>query len=69
MPIRFQCPTTGKTLAAKDEHAGKLIKCPACGSPHRVPQSAVEPATAPTAAAAAPQPAPAAPSAPREPNA
>jgi hypothetical protein len=30
MPIQFEC-NCGKRLQAKDEHAGKRTKCPACG--------------------------------------
>jgi len=55
MPIKFQC-ACGKVLAARDEHAGRRAKCPACGTVVEVPKkSEARPASAP----AAPRPAPA----------
>lgn len=36
MPIRLQC-SCGKTLAVKDEFAGKTLKCPGCQKGIRVP--------------------------------
>ena len=37
MPIPFAC-TCGKRFTAKDEHAGKQSKCPACGALLTIPQ-------------------------------
>jgi WD40 repeat protein len=31
MPIRLTCPSCGKKLRAKDEHAGRRVLCPGCG--------------------------------------
>lgn len=31
MPITFDCPC-GKSLRVSDEHAGRRVKCPACGA-------------------------------------
>ena len=36
MAIQFEC-TCGKALRAKDEHAGKQAKCPACGNSLFIP--------------------------------
>lgn len=36
MPIQVTCQC-GKTLNVKDEHAGKSVKCPACGDVLKVP--------------------------------
>ena len=49
MPIKVQC-ACGKAFAAKDELAGKTVKCPGCQKPLKIPG----PAATPTAAA--PQP-------------
>jgi hypothetical protein len=38
MPIRIQCKC-GKSLAVKDQFAGKTVKCPGCGQPLRVPEA------------------------------
>src|SRR5688572_14516442 len=46
MPIPVTC-TCGKRVAAKDEFAGKRLKCPSCGGAIAIPASQ----------AAAPQPA------------
>ncbi len=44
----FPCPHCGKTLRAKAELAGKKVKCPQCGQPLLVPQTApMVPAPAP----------------------
>jgi hypothetical protein len=51
MPIKVTCQC-GKSFAAKDELAGKAVKCPACQKPLRIPE--------PAAAASAQPPAPAA---------
>lgn len=39
MPILLQCPNAacGKRLQVKDDHAGKVLKCPACQKPVTVP--------------------------------
>ncbi|MEK7866127.1 MAG: hypothetical protein AAB434_05545 [Planctomycetota bacterium] len=42
MSIPFTC-ACGKTLKAKDEWAGKKIKCPGCGQPVRIPAGAGDP--------------------------
>ena len=58
MPIEFDCPC-GKALRVADEHAGRKVKCPACGVvgyvPEPEPQFEVvedEPASPPPAKAA-----------------
>ena len=40
MAIQFQCGSCGKTHQAKDELAGKTVKCPACSRPMQVPAAA-----------------------------
>ena len=35
--IRFKCDACGKQLNARDEHAGKGVKCPGCGKALTVP--------------------------------
>jgi hypothetical protein len=60
MPIAFSC-SCGRKINAKDEHAGKKAKCPACGQVVTVPSPAKASASAGAAAArpkAAPKPAP-----------
>lgn len=42
MSIAFTCGC-GKTLKAKDEWAGKKIKCPSCGEPVRIPAGGGDP--------------------------
>lgn len=37
MPITLNCPC-GKSLRVPDEHAGKRVKCPACGGVAAVPK-------------------------------
>lgn len=39
MTIKVTCPN-GHKLAAKDEKAGTVVRCPACGTKLRVPQPA-----------------------------
>jgi hypothetical protein len=58
MPILIQC-SCGKQLQAKEEHAGKRVKCPACGAVVDVPtaRTAVEPAAG-IAPPPSPRPAP-----------
>jgi hypothetical protein len=45
MPINVQCPNKAcaKSMTVKDEFAGKVGKCPACGKPVKVPALAVAP--------------------------
>ncbi len=40
MPIKMNCPSCGKTLAAPDSSFGKKVKCPACGQIMTVPEVA-----------------------------
>src|SRR5580765_2842287 len=54
MPIKVQC-ACGKAFAAKDELAGKTVKCPACQKPLKIPGGSA--ATAPAAKPAAAKPA------------
>lgn len=42
MPIRVDCDC-GRTVTVKDELAGKLVKCPDCKQPVRVPAADAEP--------------------------
>jgi hypothetical protein len=37
MAIKLACPGCGKKLRAKDKHAGRRTKCPACGRAIEVP--------------------------------
>ena len=37
MPITLICPSCGKKLRAKDEQAGKKVKCPACQNAIAIP--------------------------------
>src|ERR1700722_2212074 len=37
MPITMGCPSCGKRFKARDESAGKRVKCPYCGVPVTVP--------------------------------
>ncbi len=58
MPIKVQC-ACGKAFAAKDELAGKTVKCPACQQPLKIPGGssaapAAKPAAKPAAAPAKP---------------
>ena len=55
MPIKVQC-ACGKAFAAKDELAGKTVKCPSCQKPLKIPAAAPTTAKQPekqTAATAA----------------
>lgn len=56
MPIRVQCGQCGKVCQAKDEWAGKRLKCPGCAQPIAVPGAAAVPVPG-TAAAITPVPA------------
>lgn len=48
MSIKFSCEC-GKSLSVRDEHAGKKVRCPACGQPTRVPdQESISLAAEPT---------------------
>jgi hypothetical protein len=40
MPITLGCPSCGKRFRARDESAGKRVKCPYCGAPVSVPTAA-----------------------------
>jgi hypothetical protein len=53
MPIKVQC-ACGKAFAAKDELAGKTVKCPNCQQPLKIPGGQPQAAKAPAAAAAKP---------------
>ncbi|MBI3269752.1 MAG: hypothetical protein HYZ53_12070 [Planctomycetes bacterium] len=48
MPIRFSCGC-GRSVSVKDALAGKLIKCPACGKPVRVPADELDGGSGPLA--------------------
>jgi hypothetical protein len=56
MAIRFSCGSCGKKFAAKEEHAGKQSKCPACGWPISVPPPSVQHPDEPPAAVPPPIP-------------
>src|SRR6476646_937850 len=62
MAIKVQC-TCGKAFAAKDELAGKTVKCPGCQKPLKIPGGAPAAAKAPATAAAPKPPAAAKPAA------
>src|SRR5262245_36544007 len=55
MPIPFRC-ACGKKLQAKDEYAGKKLKCPGCGAILTIPRASA--VATPPPAAAVPPPAP-----------
>ena len=57
MPIKVQC-ACGAAFAAKDELAGRTVKCPKCQQPLAIPAAGAAPvaASAPAAAAAAAAP-------------
>ena len=61
MYAHVECPSCGKSLRAKPEYAGKVIRCPKCGQPMRLPET-LESAQEPPADAARvrPEPVPAA---------
>jgi hypothetical protein len=70
MAIRFSCGACGKKFVAKDEHAGRSSKCPACGWPIAVPREMARPAEEAPEAVPPPVPDPPTPShaeAPSEP--
>ena len=52
MPIKVQC-ACGKAFAAKDELAGKTVKCPGCQKPLKIPGGAPAAGKAPAKVAAA----------------
>jgi hypothetical protein len=52
MPIKVQC-ACGKAFAAKDELAGKTVKCPNCQQPLKIPAATPAAAKAPAKPAAA----------------
>src|SRR5438105_2547480 len=51
MPIKVQC-ACGKSLSAKDELAGKTVKCPGCQQPLKIPGGAASAAKVPAKPAA-----------------
>jgi hypothetical protein len=51
MPIKVQC-ACGKAFAAKDELAGKTVKCPGCQKPLKIPGGQAAAAKEPAKAAA-----------------
>jgi hypothetical protein len=52
MPIQYTCPC-GRRLQAREEHAGRLARCPACGAETSVPTTDTDrPAPAPPGAGA-----------------
>jgi hypothetical protein len=53
MPIELSCSGCGQTLRVADEHAGKMARCPKCGTVVSVPA-----ANAGTTATVPPQPMP-----------
>lgn len=54
MTFKFNCPKCHKSIKATSEVAGKVAKCPGCGSKLRIPSP--EPAVAGTAGRSAPRP-------------
>ena len=42
MPIKFTCPNCNKKFQAKDEFAGKKMKCSGCGNVVGIPAAAEE---------------------------
>ena len=40
MPIPISCPSCQRRLQAKDEQAGRTLKCPACGTGVAIPEAA-----------------------------
>jgi len=63
MPIRVDCLACRKWYKAPEMAAGKVVKCPGCGSELKVPLDAPAIAPAPKAGGA-PRPAPTAPPVP-----
>jgi len=49
MPIKVKCGSCAAAFSAKDNLAGKNVKCPKCGAGIRVPASTGAPAVAPAA--------------------
>jgi len=41
MAITLSCPSCGKHVLARDESAGKNVKCPGCGTVLHVPAAKV----------------------------
>src|SRR5437588_12280204 len=57
MPLQVQCSNAScaKVLRVKDEFAGKVVKCPACQTPLKIPAArAIAPAAKPVVKQAAP---------------
>jgi len=46
--IKFLCGKCEKKIGVPDDYAGKLVKCPRCKQPVRVPEIELEPAEEPT---------------------
>jgi len=56
MSIQMQCPGCQKKLRVADEHAGKNVRCPQCGTVQRVPEDGVLEAEASPSAEARDEP-------------
>lgn len=67
MPITLGCPSCGKRFRARDESAGKRVKCPYCGAAVSVPM-AEESTSAAAATSALPPPPPSGPMKPPAPG-
>ncbi len=50
MAIAVSCKQCGKTFKAKDELAGKAVRCPGCQAPLKIPAAAAAPAMAKSSA-------------------
>lgn len=68
MPITLGCPSCGKRFRAKDESAGKRVKCPHCGAPVSVPTPEESAAAGAPTMSLPPPPAPARPAKPSAPQ-
>src|SRR5215831_16798987 len=66
MPIAFGCHQCGKQLQARDEFAGRRLKCPGCGTILTIPSgaAAAPPPVAPQPPPDVPAPPPSNPMAP-----
>ena len=47
MSIRLNCQSCRTAFVTSDEHAGRKVACPKCGTPQRVPSTAIVTSTAP----------------------
>jgi TM2 domain-containing membrane protein YozV/ribosomal protein S27E len=54
--MQIQCPKCQKTMAAADEHAGLLVRCPSCGGQMQLPTPNAAAVAAPVAPVAHSQP-------------